>query len=649
MAGKLSRNGADVLVYIDGQETSLNRAISVTQTSGGRSMDTATIQTAIYEPNAGKSLLFAVVEVEIVVRSTRNTANGAQDFERVIFWGKTSGLKPSIGANEALVFEARTMPCYFGDPITGMYELNPQTGALQLLHREITFNPVVQGVVRGNMRTYGAGAGGHYTFLDPYRVYTNQAREYATWTSEFTEDGASTTGDSTQFKSDRFWTLSEAVYYLCWSLNPSQKYYKNPSRNDLKILDKTSERTSATPDDRPLQNVKLEIGQFLPEALDTLLNPYGYGWCIDYAARGIRRFKFFRRGVGEQKRVRLQKPGEWADPLKSNVEAAGFGVGYQSLVNDVTIYGDYKLYQSTWELKRAWSAEYDDTSDADLELSSEEFQDTNEIHRVWRDWVLNEAGDYNGLRTGYDEPHAFDEFDATDPVVPRRRRFLPCLALSEAREPLGRQGYYIEWSKDGGTTWYLLEELEDHSIEILRHECGIRFSGLRVPQELYLAGADAKVRITASVYSDERLEYRSRRDARSIQPDITPMVIDAADKFKFAKIIARNAEAGTGSVINGENYQTAEVDDTDRIKEMAERLRKAWDQADASIPVTIPWLDGDVYKLGDVVTGMDGRDLDFSIGSVDGPKYPQIVGLAFDCQQHKQTLHLESFRDARFV
>jgi hypothetical protein len=584
-----------------------------------------------------------------VVRSTRNTPNGAQDFERVIFWGKTSGIKPNIGANESVVFEARTMPCYFGDPVTGMYELNPQTGALQLLHREIIFNPVVQGVLRGNMQTYGASAGGHYTFLDPYRVFTNPAREYATGASEQTEDGASTERDSIQFRSDAFWTLSEAVYYLCWALNPAQTYYRNPSRNDLKILDKTSERTSASKDDRPLQNVRIEIGKFLPEALDTILNPYGYGFCIDYAARGIRRLKFFRRGVGEVKRVRLQKPGEWVNPLRSNVEAAGFGVGYQSLINDVTIYGDYKLHESTWELKRAWSSEYDDVGEDDLLLSSDDYRQTAAYHRVWRDWVLNEAGDYIGLRTGYDEPYAFDEFDSSEPVVPRRRRFLPCLTLDEGRQPIGRQGYVIEWSDDSGVTWYTLEELEDHSVEILRYECGIRFSGLRVPQELYLAGADARVRITASVYSDERLTYHSRRDARSIQPDITPMVIDAADKFKYAKIIERDEEAGIGSAIAGTSYETAEVDDTDRIQEMAERLRRAWDQADASIPVTIPWLDGDVYKLGDVVTGMDGRDIDFSIGSVDGPKYPQIVGLSFDCQQHKQTLHLESFRDARFV
>jgi hypothetical protein len=46
---------------------------------------------------------------------------------------------------------------------------------------------------------------------------------------------------------------------------------------------------------------------------------------------------------------------------------------------------------------------------------------------------------------------------------------------------------------------------------------------------------------------------------------------------------------------------------------------------------------------------MEGRDIDFDIGSTAGRRYPQVVARTLDVQRQKQTLTLETMRNMRFT
>lgn len=631
----LARSAPDVEVYIDGALASDVVAIDVRASSGGKSLDSATLRKILTRPNENGWIVKPIQEVEIVVRKTQsglfhwNKEELKQfqalwgDNSSVIFWGQISGIGLSIGKNEDLTFEAKQAQFHFGFPVTGAYEL--ANGEMIELPGDLVFNPVLRDVVRGNL----GRSGNLIYFLDPQRVATSVARRKVTGKSE--EAGG-------PLASDEFWTLRDAVYYLCQDLN-DETYIKNPTDQNLDLL-----KSADTTKDRPLQNVRIPMGTFLPQALDTILDPFGFGWCIDYEAIGFRRIRIFRRGVGQEKTLLLQPYKDDLDVTLSNIEASRFGVGYQSLYNQITVIGDNELHEATFELIPAWSSELDGTAETYLTLGHEDYASDKKYHRVRRDWVLNEAGDYEGTRSGYDEP--FDWSSVVDEsrgfTVPRRRRFLPCITVDADRLPLGKNGFVLEFKTSSDADWLPIEQLEAGSFEILTQECGIRFTA-DIPPYVGTPLTDFKLRITASVYSDSRLKYVAERSENSIQPLVSDHVIDARDKFKFAAVSEASKFYGSSS------YESTEIDDTLRIKEFAERLRKTWNQADVSSNVTIPWLDLHNYSIGDVITFVSGRDIQLSTGSVDGDKFPQVVGIHYDCQRHKRTLALEVFRDARFA
>jgi hypothetical protein len=433
--------------------------------------------------------------------------------------------------------------------------------------------------------------------------------------------------------SDKFWTLKEAVYYLCWTLNEGERHFANPTRDDLNLLDASTSL---------LQDVTIPLGTFLPEALDRLLNPYNFGWRVDYVRRGVRSIAIFRRGVGVQKRIRIQPPGSDIDPTRTTISACELGVGNQSLVNQIRAVGDFKLYEATWELKKGWSESKDDEPQETLSESSVEWATNPALHNVRRLFVLNEGGDHIGVRPDIRSPYNFAGiFDV--PTVPRRRRFFPCITLDKDRLPVGDNGYFVEYS-DGTSDPELGDWRPISGFEVLASECGIRFNG-DVPPEEFMA-ANIKVRITASVYSDERIEYEKAKSPLSAQPDSVPVFLDVSDRFHYRTIHSTSRFASqTGP--NG-LYEHSKVDDTTKLQEFVGTLVKSMDQLDVSATVVVPNLNVGEYNIGDVIPRMDGRDFDFEIKSIAGNRFPQITGIQYDCINHRRSIALETFRDTSY-
>jgi hypothetical protein len=634
-------------------DTKNAQLLEAMDSTGGGSLATARIRIRLKEPYTEANLHPETDACEIVLQ----TQVGKKTREKVVFWGKFSGQSTDIGENESVIIEARQAPYHFGKYVDGMIEYNAKDKKHQTLPQAIEFNPTVNfssysgkriantrglGVVRGNMndvRKYGKGE--CFVFLDPASVYTPQARRYATSSSETRQQDKN---EGQFLAADKKWTLKEAVYTLCWTLNEEQENFKNPSRDELVLLDGSQVL---------LHDIVIPLGTFLPEALDRVLNPFGYAWRVDYVRKGVRKLAVFQRGVGPKKNLKLQKPGENLDLKKTNMENGDFACGNQSLINRVEAFGDFKLFESTFELKKAWATSLDNIGEdqkveGEKDLAGVAWVDRPQHHRVCRDYVLNEAGDYNGVRSEYREPYNFKEVFGVD-TVPRRRRFLPCITLGRDRLPLGANGYFVEYHDgsvgDGEDGW---RDATGIGFEILSNECGVRFTGATLPPELSMQ-TNLRVRITASVYSDERIKHTTKPTPNSPQPDIAPTLIDVTDRFHYRKI---HKDSQFLKNDRGDRYENSQVDDTKRMIEFAERIVAATDHLDVRGTAVIPNLDGDSYDLGDIIEKIEGRDISLDAGGPSSSpliRHPQVVGITYDYTNQKRILALEVFRDTRFV
>jgi hypothetical protein len=635
------------MIFADGKRVDSKNAqlLDALDSTGGKSLASARIRVRLKEPYTQPNLHPETGECEILLSSQV----GGKTRDKVVFWGKFSGLNSDISDGESVVLEARQAPYHFGNFVQGMPEYNANTQQHQLLRQAIEFNPTVNftsysgkrigntrglGVVRGNMndlKPYGKGKCN--VFLDPASVHTPQARKFATGRGEATTKERQ--GDLTEARmlaSDKKWTLKEAVYYLCWTLNEDEKNFQNPTREELKPLDDSKTL---------LHDLVIPLGTFLPEALDRVLDPFGYGWRVDYVRKGVRKITVMQRGKGPKKTLRLQSPGEVLDLKKTNLESSNLACGNQSLINRVVALGDFKLYESTWELKRAWSAEHDDLTTDELSQESLDWATHPERHRVWRDWVLNEAGDLIGVREGVKTPYDFKPIFEVD-TVPRRRRFHPCITLAKDRLPACANGYFVEYYD--GAEWRPIG-----GYEVLTAECGISFNGTAPPAEMLQMGDVVKVRITASVYSDERIAFTTPTAPSSPQPDAAPVLLDVSDRFHF-RHVHEDSEFLKGEMRG--LYEDLQVDDTKRLQEFAERIVKATDHLDVRGTAVIWDLDGDPYDLGDMIEKIEGRNISLDAGGPSSgaeKKYPQIVGITYDYTSQKRILALETFRDARYA
>jgi hypothetical protein len=301
--------------------------------------------------------------------------------------------------------------------------------------------------------------------------------------SERVRDTTAKTADGQEVE---FWTLSQAVLMLCDQCNRDEEFIKNP---DAKVL-----KDMMGADDRVLRAHRQPLGQYLNVQLDALLRPYGFDWCIDYLSPGKRQIRVFARGRGTGGRIKMQASGQDLDMDKTNAEDLDLTADVSSrCVNAFRVLGDYVQIEATWELVPAWDSTHDEADDEDLIDSSESWslKDPENTSRVWRDWVLNEAGDYNDLRDGIEG--TFDLAPFLGPCVNRRRKFEPTITLNTDGSPIGScGGIEVEWWDSADAEWKKLTEIgaEGRQVNILSHECGIRFDGEVPPVELMDQGID---------------------------------------------------------------------------------------------------------------------------------------------------------------
>ena len=608
-------------VYVDGAYAPYARALSVHQSSGAKTLDTATVEIDLRSLNARA--------VNLAIGNNTNKTiwitihNGIQ--ETPIHWGQVAISEVSLGREERVIYTSRIEPWHFGDPWPGTRERFGPNSVTDTYYDGV-LNPTLDGVSRQNCAIPNGSVNYPAIFVDPDAVLTTNSMASKAGVQEW-------------------WSLFSAVSGFIWNCNAAQTYVRNPVPIELQAILPTSSNH--------LRHVRIPVGAHLPEILDRILNPLGYGWRVEYGYYNgavVPIIQVFVRGAGVVVNVGQQYPGSTLDTALTNVIDARLQWNIGGTVNSLQCLGDFKTVEATWELVPAWSNAYDTRAadDVALESDSPSWLTTPALSRVWRDWVLNEAGDYSATRpTAKAYRDLSPEFG--DFVVVTRYRFQPTLTQDNDLAPIGQtNGTTVEWSIDGGTTWNGTDDLEHNTVHVLNKECGIRFDGQFPPLPMVNAGiANCKVRVTASIQANVRLQAFASALSSPQSQDVRA-IIDVGERFHWRVIDASSIYRT--AVTNG-TLKSLEGDDLSEMQEYCNKLLEAWNMAEVSGKVTIEGIDFleglPGYQVGQVISGIVGRGI--SLNARDPaqaePRYPQIIGVEYQLEQQRRVLTLQTYRD----
>jgi hypothetical protein len=547
---------------------------------------------------------------------------------RVVHYGTVLGVHATLGdSGDSLTYISRCEDLHFGKPLSGSTYFNKKTSKPLTLHLPAIFNPEVDDIIKPNMATKRHPSLGSSLFIHVESTNTAAALKYA-GTDE-----------------PKLWTLPEAVFMVCQEWNTSGKI-TNPKLADLKKI--------LSADTALLRNHELPFGAYLPELLDNLLEPFGYGWTVDLIDRGKRQIRVFAKSSGAQNFVYLQESGRTVDPKITNLHSLSLtGDVAAGSFNSLTVFGEYERYEATFTLVPAWDKALDDAIDFDvngvsnLAKNSDDWKTDPRLPRVWRDWVLNEAGDYNGTRDDTKTPYDFDSLFGSGKWIARRRRFLPCLSLEDDGHPRGHTyGVFVEWSDDGGTNWYKLDQIDSIGRQILvfDRECGIRFNGDEPPDELRLVGTRlAKVRVTASVESDTR-RSRTADFASSWLGAFKRAYLPVGSKFKYRK---RDKTSIFESYVNNVfTKDKIEKDDSAEIEKLGTDLLDRFAAASMTGSLSLVGCDHPTIQVGYVVPQIIGRQVALS-ATKGGGKSPTTVAVQWDFVNQTTALVIGNYRGRR--
>jgi len=305
------------------------------------------------------------------------------------------------------------------------------------------------------------------------------------------------------------------------------------------------------------------------------------------------RIVFYR--PGERRRVELnhQQAGEGFSIGRTNICRVDSSRGFYPVTHRYIGMGDWKVYEATFDLVKAWDSSLEGGPQSDYSPSTNSNFDT--VRDVYRKWCLNEAGDYAG--TPFDFGSIFEK--AT--YLQRRRTFLKALSTDSEGESLG---YYLEVSCDDGATW---QEYTD-SFDVLDDECGVWLADNVLSEDVWTAiGAGAlKFRITASVASDERLTVTVADGPVNSAAEVIDHVLDLSGRFEFRKVSGKSIFHNSASSDVGE---PGEVDDSEALHGCVRNLCETHEAIIETIYVEAPIL-GLYYNCGDGVTcSPDSRDV----------------------------------------
>jgi hypothetical protein len=507
---------------------------------------------------------------------------------------------------ESLTAQSQLRPYHFGEPVKGMLVFDPASESGKVIPYPVTFNPSVDDQIRFNRSDKTPAGGEPFYWLHGEAAWTPLSREY----HEVTEA--------------QEWTLAEAVEAVCDMLNGDETFIANPT--DFSILD----------DAPKIRDVTIPLGKYLPQVLDMLLIPLGFNWYLDYrSGNDDPQITFFEIGVGDEKELWYQAPGESVNLAFSNVNEYEVSRGIGDSFNQVRVLGGFKQYEVTLPLYPGWPETDDEITPGELNKTSEGGQ--YEGHEnVWRLFVANEDGtlDPTAPRLGV-TPVVPDLSAVSDPWVPRRRNIEePLTYMGQEGDPdtEERRPFFLEYAdevdEDGDPSWKPVPE--DWSVRLLPDQIGVYLDGDSPPQDLFDAAEDLRMQITGTIMVDERLVGEALRQSHAVNGRDYELLLDMPDKFVFRERLTTGDYASrfhTSSNPNGAD----ERDDSTAITEYAEQIRDKNENAEIDCEFKLPGLHIE-YQIGDLLTRINGREISLDAASEDAPaqRYVQIVERRFE-------------------
>jgi len=386
----------------------------------------------------------------------------------------------------------------------------------------------------------------------------------------------------------RAWTYAEAIEYLL---------AEHLQANCLQLV--PVERLRALTENQVVRDLDV-TGLSLLEALHRCCQRIHvrFRFVPRLCATGPREaIEFYKDGSGRRIELNCQRSGQKLGISRTNVAAVASSRSFWPVTNRHIAQGDFKLFEATFDLVKAWDPQLEDT-DYD-KFSPSTNPDFYQVKDVYRKWCLNEAGDYSCAP--FDQGDAFDftRIFGTSDYCRRRRRFWPALTADKQGRSLG---YYVQVSYDSGANWWQYL----YAFNNLLDECGIWLSSDQLDVETWIAALKGalRFRITASVISDERLTCTIADGPVNSSAAVTDRLITLPRQFKYRKVSTQSIFAGSTDQSPG---TADEVDDTDALYEFVRHRSQGAAELIETAEVRTPYVAFD-YRPGDIVeVGPDSR------------------------------------------
>ena len=390
----------------------------------------------------------------------------------------------------------------------------------------------------------------------------------------------------------KYWTYASAIEYLV---------YEGLGVDGIAGLEALTEG-------KVLRDVEV-TGLTALAAIDRLCRRAGLGYCVvEVPVRGDQVkavLEFYRRGQGRRIFLQHQPSGESLDMGRTNLLRCKLDLARVRESVLVRGQGDLKKYEATFELVGGWDPALE-FNDYDL-YSPATNENFLEVKDVFRKWVLNESGDYSG------EAFDFRGIFGSENYALRRRRFWGCLSRDASGKSLG---YYVEVSYNGGEDWRPYAG----AFDVLLEECGIYLSVTQFDSASWYAIKKdmLRFRITASVVGDERVEANVSDGPMEASRRVRVEVMNLGNEFKYRQVTPASIFYGGGALGEPDVRDDREVMRS-LLRDEAGRMR----QGSMKGVAELPFVRGDI-RPGDVVWGIEGREVDFRRCIVCGEHRPQV-------------------------
>jgi len=332
------------------------------------------------------------------------------------------------------------------------------------------------------------------------------------------------------------WDAAEAISYLLGAYIPNGALCW-PDLGQLRML---TER-------RPIRDLDV-TGLSLLQALRRCCQNAGLHFRFEpnLAETGPRQaIVFYRNGRGRAVELNCQPGGRTLGLSRTNIAALRSVRCLYPVTHRHVAQGDFKMYEATFELVPAWDPALEDTNHAQFSPSmNPQFY---AVKDVYRKWCLNEAGDYTASPYNQGEPFDFSRIFERAAYLQRRRRFWPTLSTDRQGNSLG---YVLDVSYDAGLHWWTYV----YAFDNLLNECGIWLSSDQLDVDIWVAALKGvlKVRMTASVVSDERLTAVATDGPVGSTAPVADHVITLPRLFRYRKVSTQSLFAQTDSLTLGE-------------------------------------------------------------------------------------------------